>query len=83
MFEQKFTLPSGVTPEKVTSTINADGVLTITAPKGNPAATSNSNSTIESKMDKVLSPSSWLGSGLRDSSLDDNSADVKVENGIE
>ena len=58
VFEQKFTLPSGVKGEKVTSSIDRDGVLNITAPRGNPSA-STINQTIEQKMDRVMSPSSW------------------------
>jgi len=58
VFEQKFSLPSGVNPEKVKSSLSRDGVLTITAPRGNVAAQS-STSTLENKMDKVMSPSSW------------------------
>lgn len=58
IFEQKFSLPSGVKGEKVTSTLNKEGVLIITAPRGNPAA-SYSTQTIENKMDKVMSPASW------------------------
>ena len=63
VFEQKFTLPNGVLADRVTSTINADGVLTINAPKNattNQKAPSSLNQqTIESKMDRILSPSSW------------------------
>ena len=33
VFEQKFTLPSGVKAEKVSSSIDREGVLTITAPR--------------------------------------------------
>ena len=33
LFEQKFTLPSGVKAEKVTSNYGKDGVLSITAPR--------------------------------------------------
>ena len=40
MFEQKFTLPTGVKGEKVTSSISKDGVLTVTAPRGNASASS-------------------------------------------
>ena len=77
VFEQKFTLPSGVRAEKVTSTIGRDGTLTITAPRGNATVPSSSinSSSIENRMDSVLSPSRWdedfvrrdsagLGSGL-------------------
>ena len=65
VFEQKFTLPSGVKGDKVTSSIDRDGVLSIIAPRGNASATTM-NQTIEQKMDRVLSPSSWssdFGSG--------------------
>ena len=58
VFEQKFTLPSGVKGDKVTSSIDRDGVLSIIAPKGNPSATTM-NQSIEQKMDRVMSPSSW------------------------
>lgn len=66
VFEQKFSLPSGVKGDKVSSSLNKDGVLVITAPRGN-AAASYSTQTIESKMDKVLSPSSWEDDMRRDS----------------
>ena len=61
VFEQKFTLPSGVLSDRVTSTITADGVLTINAPKGKAQAPASSmnQQTIEQKMDRILSPSSW------------------------
>merc|ERR1711971_1504449 len=58
VYEQKYTLPSGVQADRVTSTINSDGVLTINAPKGK-AVASSMNQTIEQKMDRILSPSSW------------------------
>jgi HSP20 family molecular chaperone IbpA len=58
VFEQKFTLPSGVLADRVTSTITSDGVLNITAPKGR-ATASAMNQSIEQRMDRVLSPSSW------------------------
>merc|ERR1712223_1457399 len=67
VFEQKFTLPSGVKGDKVTSSIDRDGVLSITAPRRAPAA-SSINQTIEQKMDRVLSPSCWssdFGTGGR------------------
>ena len=73
VFEQKFTLPSGVKGDKVTSSIDRDGVLNIIAPKGNPAA-STINQTIEQKMDRVMSPSSWasdFGTGGRGTYDDD------------
>jgi len=58
VYEQKYTLPNGVQADRVTSTINSEGVLTINAPKGK-AAASSMNQTIEQKMDRILSPSSW------------------------
>merc|ERR1711953_969751 len=69
VFEQKFTLPNGVQAERVTSTINTDGVLTINAPKGKPASTASVSQSIEQKMDKILSPSSWPDHSL--GSMDD------------
>ena len=33
VFEQKFTLPAGVKAEKVASSLDRDGLLTITAPR--------------------------------------------------
>lgn len=66
VFEQKFSLPSGVKGDKVSSSLNKEGVLVITAPRGN-AAASYSTQTIESKMDKVMSPSSWEDDMRRDS----------------
>lgn len=60
VFEQKFSLPSGVKAEKVASSINREGVLTITAPRGNThSSTMVNQSSIESRMDKALSPSNW------------------------
>ena len=32
-FEQKFSLPSGVKPESITSSLSRDAVLTVTAPR--------------------------------------------------
>lgn len=32
-FEQRFTLPSGVKPESITSALSKDGVLTVSAPR--------------------------------------------------
>ena len=58
VFEQKFTLPSGVKADKVTSTFSREGYLTITAPRGLNANTVPQSS-IEQRMDRVLSPSNW------------------------
>ena len=32
-FEQRFSLPSGVNPEKISSKLGVDGILRITAPR--------------------------------------------------
>lgn len=58
VFEQKFSLPSGVKADRITSNMTKDGVLNITAPRGN-ASASSINQTIEQRMDRVLSPSAW------------------------
>jgi len=39
-FEQRFSLPSGVKPEKISSSLSKDGFLTVTAPRDQPAAIS-------------------------------------------
>lgn len=59
VFEQKFSLPNGVKAEKVKSSLNREGVLTIIAPRGNPVAAQSYTQTLENKMDKVLSPPTW------------------------
>merc|ERR1711902_57228 len=59
VFEQKFSLPNGVKAEKVKSSLSREGVLTITAPRGNPVAAQSYTQTRENKMDKVLSPPTW------------------------
>merc|ERR1712004_154413 len=37
-FEQRFSLPSGVKPERISSSLSKDGFLTVTAPRDQPAA---------------------------------------------
>merc|ERR1712106_925287 len=59
VFEQKFSLPSGVKAELVRSSLTKEGVLVITAPRGNVAAQQSYTETVENKMDKVLDPNSW------------------------
>jgi len=59
VFEQKFSLPSGVAAELVKSSLTREGVLVITAPRGNVAARQSYTETLENKMDSVLDPSSW------------------------
>jgi len=71
VFEQKFSLPSGVAAELVKSSLTREGVLVITAPRGNVAAKQAYTETIENKMDKVLDPSSWENDRRRESAFDD------------
>ena len=71
VFEQKFSLPSGVKAELVKSSLTREGVLVITAPKGNVAAKQSYTETVENKMDKVLDPSSWEDERRRESAFDD------------
>jgi len=61
VFEQKFSMPSGVKPELVKSSLTREGVLVITAPRGNPSAQSSYTTTesVENKMNKVMDPSTW------------------------
>jgi len=59
VFEQKFSLPTGVQPETVKSSLSRDGTLVVTAPRGNAAATTSTTQSIENRMDKTLSPSGW------------------------
>jgi len=59
VFEQKFGLPSGVKPELVKSSLTSEGMLVITAPRGNISAQRAFTETIEKKMDQALQPSSW------------------------
>ena len=39
-FEQRFSLPSGVKPDKISSKLSKEGVLTVTAPRENLSITS-------------------------------------------
>merc|ERR1712050_106875 len=59
VFEQKFSLPSGVKAELVKSSLTREGVIMITAPKGNVAAKQSYTESVENKMDKVMDPNSW------------------------
>eukprot|EP00092_Neocalanus_flemingeri_P064371 GFUD01078117.1.p1 GENE.GFUD01078117.1~~GFUD01078117.1.p1 ORF type:complete len:466 (-),score=143.71 GFUD01078117.1:92-1489(-) len=67
VFEQKFSLPSGVKAELVKSSLTREGVLVITAPRGNVAAKQSYTETVENKMDKVLDPNSWEKEKKKDS----------------
>merc|ERR1711988_23800 len=81
VFEQKFSLPSGVKAELVRSSLTREGLLVITAPRGNTAAQRTYTETLENKMDRVMEPSSWdkdRDSVKRDDSFfDDSVRDVK------
>jgi len=59
VFEQKFSLPSGVKAELVKSSLTREGMLVITAPRGNPAAAQSYTESVENKMNKVMDPSNW------------------------
>merc|ERR1711970_1551273 len=72
VFEQKFSLPSGVKAELVKSSLTREGVLMITAPKGNVAAKQSYTESVENKMDKVLDPNSWEDDDRRRASNSDS-----------
>ena len=57
VFEQKFSLPSGVKAELVKTSLTREGVLVITAPRGNVAAQQAYTETVENKVDKVIDTS--------------------------
>ena len=40
-FEQRFSLPSGVKPDSIVSSLSKDGNLTVTAPRSAPALTTS------------------------------------------
>ena len=40
-FEQRFSLPSGVKPDSIVSSLSKDGVLSVTAPRSAPALTTS------------------------------------------
>merc|ERR1711892_1605707 len=71
VFEQKFSLPSGVKAELVKSSPTREGLLMITAPKGNVAVKESYTETVENKMDKVLDPNSWEDERRKASAFDD------------
>ena len=78
VFEQKFSMPSGVKPELVKSSLTREGVLVITAPRGNPSSSSSYTSTesVENKMNKVMDPGNWADNSAtrhqKDSVFDNN-----------
>merc|ERR1712106_885012 len=76
VFEQKFSLPSGVKAELVRSSLTKEGVLVITAPRGNVAAQQSYTETVENKMDKVLDPNSWEKEKKKESVFEDKKNDT-------
>jgi len=76
VFEQKFSMPTGVKADLVKSALSREGVLTITAPRGNPAAQQSYTETVENKMNKVMDPNTWDNrekeQKKKDSIFDDN-----------
>jgi HSP20 family molecular chaperone IbpA len=86
VFEQKFSLPSGVKADRVTSSLNREGTLLITAPRGNPAAAQSYTETLENKVDRVLAPSAWDSQEKRrDSNFDDRKTfdDRKIDSAFD
>merc|ERR1712168_1520769 len=81
VFEQKFSLPSGVKAELVRSSLTREGVLVIIAPRGNTAAQRTYTETPENKMGRVMEPSTWDKDKevvkKDDSFFDDSVRDVK------
>lgn len=73
VFEQKFSMPSGVQGDKVSSSLTRDKVLVIIAPRGNPSANQSYTKSIENSMNKVMSPSKWEDDRPRDSSFNNSS----------
>merc|ERR1712079_691559 len=57
VFQQRFSLPAGVQPHQVQSSLTRDGILLITAQREE----EEEREQIEEKMKQVLSPASWGG----------------------
>merc|ERR1712106_781228 len=71
IFEQKFSLPSEVKAEHVKTSLTREGLLVITAPRGNDDHNKVHAERIENKMEKVLGPSTWDGERRRESAFND------------
>merc|ERR1712106_21241 len=71
VFEQKFSLPSGIKAELVKTSLTREGLLVITAPRGNDAFKQVNTEAVENKMEKVLDPSTWDEERRRESAFDD------------
>ena len=63
VFEQKFSLPPGVSSDTVKSSLTREGVLVVTAGREDTRA-------LQDKMEKVLTPSAW-DTTRRESALDE------------
>ncbi|XP_040578901.1 uncharacterized protein [Lepeophtheirus salmonis] len=79
LFEQSFSMPSGVKPENIQSNLTKDGVLIISAARGNTSA-SISHQNIERHMDNVLSPSNWNRRESFPQETHDNDVKVLTDN---
>jgi len=71
VLEQKFSLPAEVKAELVKSSLTREGMLVITAPRGNASTRQVTSETLENKMDKVLDPNSWENERKRETVFDD------------
>jgi len=71
VLEQKFSLPAEVKAEFVKSSLTREGMLVITAPRGNASPRQVTTETLENKMDKVLDPNSWENERKRETVFDD------------
>jgi HSP20 family molecular chaperone IbpA len=76
-FEQRFSLPSGVKPDSIVSSLSKDGVLSVTAPRSAPALTTTATNAPISGFkktrgnaieDEVFNPQTTQGTHMRDGS---------------
>ena len=58
VFEQKFSLPSGVCPQDVQSSLSRDGKLVITAPR-TPVNTDKQTKKLTEQLEESLNPRNW------------------------
>ena len=61
VFEQKFSLPSGVRPEDIQSSLTREGTLVITANRVDKQPSNNKSSVedVQNEFDKTMNPQSW------------------------
>jgi hypothetical protein len=79
-FEQRFSLPSGVKPDSIVSSLSKDGVLSVTAPRSAPALTTSATNVAPPPIsgfkktrgnaieDEVFNPQTTQGTHMRDGS---------------